>query len=130
MSAPNWVGEQGPELITLPDRVAVHRVIRTPVIGMDIFFRRLSEEQRDDLRALIARMAPLRGTYRFEYLLIDGVPTLRLTSHVKNERGVSMLDPSCTCGPGGRAIHLWDLTMDNQLTEPLPRWWIPAKDAL
>lgn len=100
------------------------------VIDMNTF-RWLTDDQRHELLMLVHHTLGLaRGYVHIEYLPasfpLDRPTMLRITYRIRNERRVSLLDPSCTCGEGGRPIHLWELTVDRPLTEPLPAWWHPT----
>lgn len=93
------------------------------VIDMDTWWHKLTDAQRDELGTVKDSLTPQGGITEFEYVDIGGSPTLRLTWIVRDDKRRSLIDPSCTCGPGGRRIHLWMLTLDYPLTESLPAWW-------
>lgn len=109
-------------------------IVRTSHIDMDIWWHRLTDEKRDEFRALVSRIAGPRWYKRIEYNATPNGPVLRFTAKPKersarNGNYVSLIDPSCICGPGGRPIHLWEYTIDVPLTEPLPEWWQPEGEA-
>lgn len=102
-------------------------VVRGPAIDMDTWWKRLSPEQRDELRALKARHTDQQFVVRFEYDLIDA-PLLRLVCAVKVPSAdgryfVSVINQDCGCGDDGKAVHLLRHTVQFALREPLPEWW-------